>query len=223
MRCVTSPVEAQPAVGQRRQQPVLRLVDVPGAGQARVGRLEQHVAVRAGHLDVAAVQVVVEVDVLGLAARAADHDHLAAVAGQRHGRGMASGTPVASATISAPRAAEEARQLLADVAGGGIDDVIGAGGAGGLAAHGHGVDADHRIGAGRDQAAQGELADDAEAEHRGRAAQREPGADRGAQAVAGDAGQRGLLDVEARPAASRAGRARGRSSAARPRRGCRDS
>ena len=36
------------------------------------------------HLDVAAVQVVVEVHVLGLAARAADDHHLAAVAGQRH-------------------------------------------------------------------------------------------------------------------------------------------
>ena len=34
--------------------------------------LEQHVAVGTGHLDVAAVKVVVEVDVLRLAARAAD-------------------------------------------------------------------------------------------------------------------------------------------------------
>src|SRR5438445_10334029 len=34
------------------------------ARQTRVRRLEEHVAVGAGHLDVAAVQVVVEVDVL---------------------------------------------------------------------------------------------------------------------------------------------------------------
>src|SRR5947209_1271614 len=75
-------LEAKPPAGERGQQPALRLVDVPRAGQARVRRLEQHVAMRPGHLDVSAMQVVVEVYVLRLAARAADDDDLSAVARQ---------------------------------------------------------------------------------------------------------------------------------------------
>src|SRR3954452_20866204 len=57
--------EVEPAVRDRREEPRLSLVDVPRAGEAGVGRFEKHVAVGAGHLDVAAVQVVVKVDVLG--------------------------------------------------------------------------------------------------------------------------------------------------------------
>ncbi len=52
-------------------------------------------------------------------------------------------------------------------------------------------------GAGRDQAAEGELADDAQAQHGGGAAEGDPGADGGAEAVAGDAGPGGFLGVEA--------------------------
>ena len=66
--------------------------------------------------------------------------------------------------------------------------MVGAGGQGRLAAHGHGVDADDRVRPGGEQAPQGELADDAQAEHGRRAAEREAGADGRAQAVAGDAG-----------------------------------
>ena len=48
------------------------------------------------------------------------------------------------------------------------------------------------------QAPQRELADDAQAQHRGRTAQREAGPDRRPEAVAGDAGQGGFLAVEVR-------------------------
>ena len=50
--------------------------------------------------------------------------------------------------------------------------------------------------AGRDQAAQGKLADDAQSQHGGGAAQRQAGADRRAQAVARDARHRRFLHVE---------------------------
>src|SRR5205085_12702935 len=121
-------------------------------------------------------------------ARAADDDDLAAVAGQGHGdrHGVRYARGVGH-DLGAARA-EEFRQLLARVAGGGVDDVVGAGGGRRPAAHGHGVDADDRVGAGRDQRAQRELADDAEAEHGGGAAERDAGADGRTHAVAGDAG-----------------------------------
>ena len=54
--------------------------------------------------------------------------------------------------------------------------MIGAGRDGGKAAHGNGVNADNRLSAGRDQAAQGELTDDAEAQYGGGAAERDAGA-----------------------------------------------
>ena len=105
--------------------------------------------------------------------------------------------PVASATISAPCVPRNCVELLADVAGAGIDDLVGAGGQRRVAAHLHAVDADHRVSPGRQQAAQGELADDAQPQHRGRPAQREAGADAAAHAVAGDAGPGRLVEVEA--------------------------
>src|SRR5262245_40614450 len=45
-------VQVESAVGQGGQQIGLRLIDVPGARQTRVGWFKQHVAVSAGNLDV---------------------------------------------------------------------------------------------------------------------------------------------------------------------------
>ena len=49
-----------------------------------MSRLKKHVAVRPGDFDVAAMQIVVEIDLFRLATRAADDDDLAAIACQRH-------------------------------------------------------------------------------------------------------------------------------------------
>ena len=46
-------VEAQPAGSNRGDQPVLGLVDVPGAGKPGVRRLKEHVAVHAADFDIA--------------------------------------------------------------------------------------------------------------------------------------------------------------------------
>src|SRR5207253_10273216 len=81
------PGQADAAGRERGQEPALCLVDVPGAGEAGVRRLEEHVAMGAGDFKVAAMEIVVEIDLLDAAARAADHNDLPAVARQGHGLG----------------------------------------------------------------------------------------------------------------------------------------
>ena len=64
-------------------------------------------------------------------------------------------------------------------------------------AHRHRVDADHRVAPGRQAHRRRELADDAQAEHRGRPAERQPGPEHAAEPVAGDARQGRLLRRQA--------------------------
>ena len=161
-----------------------------------MGRLEQHVAVRARHFDVTAVQVVVEVDVLGLAARTADHDHLAGVRGQRHRDRHRVGNPGGVGDDLRAAGAQELRQLSARAIRAGLDDVIGPRSQGRLAAHADGVDADDRVGTRGDQAAQRELADDTQSQHHRGPPQGQAGADRRPEAVARDARHRRLVEIE---------------------------
>ena len=225
MRCVISPSRLSRPSASVAEQPVLRLVDVPGAGEPRVRRLEEHVAVGAGHLDVAAVQVVVEVDVLRLAARAADDDDLAA---RRRPATSPPGWRRARRSRrrrSRPRACRGTSCSCAfDVAGRRVDDVVGPGGR----APPRGASARRRCRrpdtprprAGTRRANWPMMPRPSTAADRPSVM---PARIDAAQAVAGDAGQGRLLERRGRRAASTAGRARGRSSAVRARRGCRGS
>src|SRR5579884_4231368 len=74
--------------------------------------------------------------------------------------------------------------------------MVGSRSKGGLPPHGHGIDADYGMRARRDQTSECELANDAQTQHGGGAAQRQADADRCPQAVAGNAGYGGFLHIE---------------------------
>src|SRR5262249_40644251 len=87
-------------------------------------------------------------------------------------------------------------ELVANIAGGRVKHVIGAGRPSGVAPHGDGVHANDRVGSGGDQAAECELSDDTEAENGSWAPQRQAGPDCRPETVTGDACQCRLLEVK---------------------------